>query len=137
MKIILCTLSFFLICFASVAQSNPGNTMREPNYYQDNNPLAVREAGRSLQKFTTQFYIGTGIQIGGTVLASLSNVDMNNPNQSMAAVGAIMMVAGTVVQLISFKHVGKAGRLLENGTLSNLKIQGSSSGMGLGLAYNF
>lgn len=137
MKIILYTLSFLLISFASVAQSNPGTTMREPNYYQDNNPLALREAGRSLQKFTTQFYIGTGIMIGGTVLTSLSTVDTNNPNQSMAAVGAIMVVAGTVVQLISFKHVGKAGRLLENGTLSNLKVQGSSSGMGLGLAYHF
>lgn len=137
MKILFTTLSFLFISFASMAQGNPGTTMKEPSYYQDNNPIALREAGRSLQKFTTQFYIGTGIMVGGTILTSISTVDINNPNQSMATVGAIMVVAGTVVQLISFKHVGKAGRLLENGALSNLKIQGSSSSMGLGLAYHF
>lgn len=145
MKHLLFSFSLLFISLFSLAQTNPGNQLQEPNYYQDGlNNEALREAGAALRKYTRQYYIGTGIMIGGYTLITLSAVTAASTNGTagyenagLATVGFLATVGGTVLQIISHRHIGKAGRLLERASMSSLHIQPSSTGIGLGLAYRF
>ena len=144
MKYLLLSLSFFFISHASFAQINPGNQMSEPAYYQGGNDTNIREAGIALQKYTKQYYLGTGLMAGGYVLVAAAAITAaaapggtGSENVGLATVGSITFLAGLIVQVLSHRHIGRAGQLLERGAMGSLKVQPASSGMGLGLAYSF
>lgn len=139
MKYLLFTLSLFLISFAAKSQTNPASQLKEPNYYQDINSEALKEAGTHLRKYTREYYLGTGLMAGGYILvfsAAMSSMG-GTENIGLATVGALTTSAGLLLQILSHRHIGKAGQILERSAQNSLHIQPSSSGIGLGLAYRF
>lgn len=104
-------------------------------------------AGEHLKKYTRQFYIGTGLMAVGYTAASISLANaLANQNTGGSSVnggtgvtiGGLMLLGGAIVQVLSHRHIGKAGELLERSALSQkLELQGSPTGLGLGLAYKF
>lgn len=127
-------LLFLCITIAANAQGNPGRNMSEPSFYT-NGDSSTRMAGEYLQKYSRQYYLGAGLMAGGYIIA-LAAIPSENPGLLVA--GGLASVGGIVVQLLSHRHIGRAGELLQQSAISqNLKIQGSSAGMGIGLAYHF
>ncbi len=148
MKNFLLLLTLCILSLSTFAQSNPGRKINEGSYYQESNNSNIRMAGERLQQYSRQFYLGTGLMVAGYTVTtiSLANavVTQNNNGGSTVSggagitVGALMLLGGAVVQLLSHRHIGKAGKLLEQEALSaNFQFQGSSAGVGLGLAYQF
>lgn len=139
MKYCLLTLTLLLVTLVSMAQTNPGNKMTEPSFYQESNNDALRHAGAALRQHTRQYYLGTGILVGGLTLttaaaiASIGGAD----NTGLATVGSLATIAGMVIQIISHRHIGNAGRILERASMSSLQIQPGPTGIGMGLAYHF
>jgi hypothetical protein len=130
----LLTILFLGITIAANAQGNPGRNMSEPSFYTTGDS-STRMAGEYLQKYSRQYYLGTGLMVGGYIIA-LAAIPGENPGLIVA--GGLATVGGFVVQLLSHRHIGRAGELLQQSAISqNIKIQGSSTGLGLGLAYHF
>jgi hypothetical protein len=148
MKNLFLLLTCCLLSFSSYAQTREGRQVNEATHYQERSDNDVRMAGEHLQKYSRQFYIGTGLMVAGYTVASISLANaVVNQNTSGGntvsggagiTIGAFMLIGGAVVQLLSHRHIGKAGKLLEQSTLShNLQLQSSPTGLGLGLAYRF
>lgn len=138
-----------LLCSLSMAafSQSPGRQINEPAYYQQEDSESLRLAGEYLKKHSRQFYIGTGLMVAGytvtyiSLSSALNNQSTNGNTASIGAgitFGSLMVIGGTVIQILSHRHIGKAGEMLERSTLShNLRLQGSPAGLGLGLAYRF
>lgn len=138
-----------LLCILSIAaySQSTGRQINESIYYQQEDNESLRLAGEHLKKHSRQFYVGTGLMVAGYTIAyiSLANaVNHQNTNGSTVSLGAgvtlgsLMILGGSVIQILSHRHIGKAGEMLEQSTLShNLRLQGSPAGLGLGLAYRF
>lgn len=139
MKYCFLTLTLLLVTLVSMAQTNPGNKMTEPSFYQESNNDALRQAGAALRKHTRQYYIGTGIVVGGLTLSTAAAVASINgaENGGLATVGSLATIAGMVIQIISHRHIGNAGKILERASMSSFQVQPSSTGVGMGLAYHF
>lgn len=140
-------LTFSIFSLSCFAQSKPQRQINEPNYYQEGSSQGIRMAGQHLKKYTRQFYLGTGLMAVGYTAASISlanavaNQNTNGGSVSGGAgvtIGGLMLLSGAIVQVLSHRHIGKAGELLERSALNqNLELQGSQTGVGLGLAYKF
>lgn len=92
-------------------------------------------AGEYLQKYSRQYYLGTGLMVGGMLISAAS---VNTYSSGLATAGGLLVLGGFVVQVLSHRHIGRAGELLEQSSISqNFKIQASPEGLGLGLAYRF
>lgn len=92
-------------------------------------------AGEYLQRHSRQYYLGTGLMAGGYVIALAS---VSSESAGLATIGGLAILGGFVVQVLSHRHIGRAGELLERSTLSErIQIQGSPVGPGMGLAYRF
>lgn len=125
---------FLGLSMMSYAQGNPGKNLNEPNFYVSGDQN-TRLAGEYLQKYSRQFYIGTGLMASGYVIALAS---VYSENTGVATVGGLAILGGFVVQVLSHRHIGRAGELLERSAISQrIQIHGSSAGLGMGLAYRF
>lgn len=92
-------------------------------------------AGELLQKHSRQYYLGTGLMAAGYVISLTS---LYSESTGLVTVGGLAILGGFVVQVLSHRHIGRAGKLLERSTLSeHIQIQGSPAGLGMGLAYRF
>lgn len=99
-------------------------------------------AGEQLQKYTRRYYIGLAMISGGHIIAMASALASLNNQQtappSGILIGSLAATGGFVLQILSHRHIGKAGRFLKESTLGqNLHLQGSPEGLGIGLAYRF
>jgi hypothetical protein len=148
MKNLFLLLTCCLLSLSTYAQTREGRQVNKATHYQERSDNDVRMAGEHLQKYSRQFYIGTGLMVAGYTVASISLanavVNQNNSGGSTVnggagiTIGAFMLIGGAVVQLLSHRHIGKAGKLLEQSVLShNLRLQSSPAGLGFGLAYRF
>lgn len=148
MKTLFLLLTFCLLSLSSYAQTREGRQANEATYYQERTDTDIRMAGEHLQKYSRQFYIGTGLMVAGYTVASISLANAIATQSTSGGstvsggagitIGALMLAGGAVVQLLSHRHIGKAGKLLEQSTLGhNLQLQSSPTGLGLGLAYRF
>lgn len=127
-------LLFVCVSLASNAQGNPGKSMNEPNFYV-NGDQDTRMAGEYLQKYSRQFYLGTGLMAGGYAISLAS---IYSESAGLITVGGLAILGGFVVQVLSHRHIGKAGELLERSAIAGrVQIQGSPAGLGMGLAYRF
>lgn len=136
MKHLFFTLLLLLISFSSFAQDKPAEKPTAPEIQPESKEDALKQAGVALQKHTRQYYLGAGIMMGGVVIITASGLTAGD-NAGLVTFGIITALTGTVLQVISHRHIGRAGEILENASLSSLRLQPASSGMGLGLAYHF
>lgn len=136
MKYLFFSIFLLLISFFSFAQDRPAEKATATEIKQENKEEALRQAGAAFRKHTKQYYLGAGIMMGGVVIITASGLTASD-NAGLVTFGIITALTGTVLQVISHRHIGRAGEILENASLSSLRIQPASSGMGLGLAYHF
>lgn len=130
----LLTLLFACASLAANAQANPGRSINEPSFYV-NDEQDTKMAGELLQKHSRQYYLGTGLMAAGYVISLTS---LYSESTGLVTVGGLAILGGFVVQVLSHRHIGRAGKLLERSTLSeHIQIQGSPAGLGMGLAYRF
>lgn len=149
MKTLLLCLPLLIISLYTKAQRNPGEKMNEPSFYEEKDLSReelkmepIQLAGEHLQKYTREYYIGLAMIGGGYTLAGASAVSSFYNRQAGPSagilVGSLIATGGLVIQFISHRHIGKAGRLLKESTLSeNIRFQGSTEGLGIGLASCF
>lgn len=145
MKYLFLFLALCTISVSSIAQVNTERRDTEPDYYQEAGSENIQMAGKHLKKYTQQFYIGTGLMVAGYTVTSLSlaSAVANSGSGTVSGgagitIGSLMLLGGAVVQILSHRHIGKAGRLLEQSNLGQgLQLQGSTDGLGIGLAYRF
>lgn len=127
-------LLFVCLSLISQAQVNPGKNLNEPNFYA-NGDQNTKMAGEYLQKYSRQFYVGTGLMAGGYAITLAS---IYSESSGAATVGGLVILGGFVVQVLSHRHIGRAGELLERSAISQrIQIQESPAGLGMGLAYRF
>lgn len=136
MKHLFFSIFLLLISFISFAQDRPAEKATGTEIKQESKEEALRQAGAAFRKHTRQYYLGAGIMMGGVVIITASGLTAND-NPGLVTFGIITALTGTVLQVISHRHIGRAGEILENASLSSLRLQPASSGMGLGLAYHF
>lgn len=102
----------------------------EEAMYQDPTP------GDELIKFSNRFYIGTGLVAGG-ILASYAGQSSDNDNAILF--GGIVGTIGILFQLESYRHIGNAGKILNdqnNTKLSRVKLKTTGDGIGFALNIN-
>lgn len=136
MKHLFFSIFLLLISFFSLAQDKPAGQTTDPVIQKETQNDALKEAGAAFRKHTRQYYVGTGIMMGGIVVITASGLTAND-NTGLVTFGILTALTGTVLQVISHRHIGRAGEILENASLSSLRIQPASSGTGLALAYHF
>tara|TARA_Y100001970_G_scaffold232314_1_gene289130 strand:- start:745 stop:1239 length:495 start_codon:yes stop_codon:yes gene_type:complete len=74
------------------------------NYYNNEFMYA---AGKDLQNFRSQYFIGAGCQALGTLMLA------NSDNIDDASLPFMLMIGGTVAQFMAFNKIGAAGEKLE------------------------
>ncbi len=87
--------------------------------------------GKQLIKFSRTYYVGTALVGVGTivgVIALLSEYDL----MGLYVGGSAMSLAGYVTMIVSFHHIGKAGKIM-----NNRQIGIALNSKGIGLNYRF
>ena len=69
--------------------------------------IALREAGKDLQDFRSQYYLGFMCYLIGFLMIIADDGDAESP------VGPLFLTGGSLLQFSSFNHIGKAGEELE------------------------
>lgn len=69
------------------------------------------DAGRALESFRNNFYIGFLLDMGGVVLM-LTGAASYPPNGGLVLAGAIVSIVGEVWELLSYNSIGVAGERL-------------------------
>lgn len=98
------------------------------------NPDMIGLAGTRLKSFRTLYLCGIGISLGGTILSTFGAVktidklvnDIENTPEgaefyfepptggfAMLAIGGVLILTGTILDIISFWQIGDAGTILE------------------------
>ena len=72
--------------------------------------VSMYYAGEELNKYTNNFYIGAGLQIGGAALIGAGAAGQITP---AIYLGGLIMLIGTGVELISHNHIHFAGMELQ------------------------
>ena len=73
---------------------------------------ALADAGRALQHFRNNFYIGFVMVIGGHLIALSAWLDPEGPNVGLVLAGWGIALGGCIVQLLSCNNIGVAGERL-------------------------
>ena len=127
---------FFVFTLSASAQYNPDHMEKEElekrieALEKEVSSLNSRtlSAGSRLMDFKKQYFAGVGLIIGGTLLSVVSK------DPIILAFGGLTALGGTVVQIVSFNKIGRAGEHLKFGYYG-LNLQTSENG--LGLAFRF
>jgi hypothetical protein len=126
LMILLISLNFTI----SYGQSEEGNDKTYP---------AVTP-GDALISFSNTFYTGFVIQVVGIGTYCVAQIDMPKAEKStittISIIGGSVFLIGTIVELVSFGQIGKAGRLLNEQEISkengvSIKLEGTQYGIGI------
>lgn len=120
---------FFFISIEVKAQTDSAKIESAPSSHDLD--LRARLAGEELRIASRHYYTGL-ILIGAGTVVAISGAG-RDPNPVLIFIGSVVSLIGSVYDLESVAHIGKAGRLLGGSTLS---FGGTQSG-GMGFALSF
>jgi hypothetical protein len=79
------------------------------------NATLVNQAGKQLQSFASQYYTGFWLEVGGFV----STLMRAYVSPTLASVGTIVTLAGSIIQLLAVNNINEAGASLRAATTPN------------------
>ena len=132
MKLILSFASFILIVTTCLAQVD--NIDEIYGSTPPGNPIDHHTAGDKLIRFTRVYYSGFAIEIVGGILIGVAQTATHEENlkNGLTIAGGVLVLAGGIVQLVSFSSIGKAGRLMnEQQKRVSLNIESTQYGVGI------
>lgn len=78
-------------------------------------------AGIELKKASNQFYTGFFMTIGG---AAITYATRNHVDRTLPQAGVLISSIGIIVNITSWIHINKAGKLLDNKVTASLTANG-------------
>lgn len=101
---------------------------------QTSDVVATDTPGKRLQKFGNMYLTGVGITAAGGLIFTATSNETVGEDFTPTLAGFIMAV-GFVVQIASFKHVIKAGKLMQDQEKKQVYMEPAKSGVGLAFRF--
>jgi len=76
----------------------------------------VYQAGRQLESYSSQYYMGFWIAVGGIFLAGVGEA-IYPPSAALTLLGFVAYLAGNVIQFLAAGNIGAAGASLVSATV--------------------
>jgi hypothetical protein len=94
------------------------------------NKYKIYGPGDELIKYSSHFYTGLVLFSSGY---AISIFGAGSQNKNVMLIGGLFAIVGTVFEIESHSHIGKAGRLMkqQNGQSNRVKIGSTSEGFGI------
>ena len=73
---------------------------------------ALFEAGQKLEEFTSQFYLGFWVGIGGVALSTIGTLSGGQTGATLILVGSLTQLAGSFITFFAYGKIAEAGNQL-------------------------
>lgn len=88
--------------------------------FQGVDAQALGEAGQRLEEFTTQFYFGFWVGVGGSLLTAVGMVTGGETGATMVLAGGLTQLVGSLISFFAYDKIAKAGAALRRAAASAL-----------------